>query len=58
MTDNAMTLSVAKKANASSTGDNRACSNGGSQKDKYSSSARVETRDGGFQKRPLYNGDG
>ena len=58
MTDNAMTLSVAKKANAFSAGDNRACSNRGSRKDKYSSSMRVETRDGGFQKRPLYNGDG
>ena len=35
---NAMTLSMAEEANAFSAGDNRACSNGGSGEDEYSSS--------------------
>ena len=30
-----MTISVAEKASTSSAGDNRACSNGGSRKDKH-----------------------
>ena len=36
--DNAMTLSVVEEANAFSTGNNRACSNGRSREDKCSSS--------------------
>ena len=40
-----MTPSVAKEANASA-GNNRACSNGGSQKNKYSGSKRSGTRTG------------
>ena len=37
----AMTLSVAKEANAFSAGNNRACSDGGSRKDECSSSERA-----------------
>jgi len=59
MTDIAITLSVAEEANAFSAGDNRACSNGRSKENKYSSGERIRTRNGGFsKKRPLYNGSG
>jgi len=52
---------VAKEANASSAGDNRACSNGRSGEDEYSSGERAESRteDGGFSEiGPLCNGSG
>jgi len=51
-----MTISVAEKANAPSAGDNRACSDGRSQKDKCGSSARTRVGDRGSQKRFLCNG--
>ena len=35
-TDNAMTISVAKEANAFSAGDNKACSDRGNRENKYS----------------------
>ena len=38
---NAMTISVAEKANAFSAGDNSACSNRGSGEDKYGSSVEI-----------------
>jgi len=42
-----MTISVAEKANAFSAGDNRACSDGGSRKDKHSNdTTAVENRVG------------
>jgi len=54
-----MTLSMAEEANAFSVGDNRACSNGGSGKNKYSGKTRVRTRCGSsFQMGPLYDGSG
>jgi len=53
-----MTLSVAKEANTSSAGDNRACSNGRSGEDECSSSERVETGNRGSKKEPLYDGGG
>jgi len=43
----ATTLSMAKEANLSLAGDNRACSNGRSGKDKCGSSERTRTGDGG-----------
>jgi len=52
-TEYAMTISVAKEANASPAGNNRACSNRGSRKDEYSSSERVGN--GGSKKRLIYN---
>jgi len=39
-----MTLSVAKKANASSAGDNRACSNGRNREDKCGSGEGIRAR--------------
>ena len=54
-----MTISVVKKANASSTGDNRACSDGRSRKDKCGDSERFRAGNGGFsEKGPLYYGGG
>jgi len=54
-----MTLSVAEETNTFSAGDNKACSNGRSRKNKYSSGERIRTRNGGFsKKRPLCNGSG
>ena len=52
----AMTISMAEEANAPSAGDNRAGSDGGSQKDKCSSSMGTRAGDGSSQKRPLCNG--
>jgi len=48
MTKYAMTISVAKEANASLIGDNRACSDGRNREDKYSGSQRyrAEARTG------------
>jgi len=45
-TNNATTLSVAKKANAFSAGNNRACSNGRSRMDKHSSDEGSGARSG------------
>ena len=45
-TDNTTTLSVAKKANAFLAGNNRACSDGRSRTDKYSSSEGSRARSG------------
>ena len=57
MTDITTTLSVAEEANAFSAGNNRACSERKSRENKWSSSKRIGTRDGGFsKKRPLYDG--
>jgi len=54
----AITTSVAEKANASSAGNNRACSDGRDQKDEYSSSERFRAEDGGSsKKRPLCYGN-
>ena len=58
MTDIAMTLSVAEEAIALLTGNNRACSDGGSREDKCGSGegSRVRTENGSFSEtRPLYN---
>ena len=53
----AMTLSVAEKANAFSAGDNRACSDRRSRKNKCGSSEKIRTRDGDVSKKgPLCNG--
>jgi len=43
----ATTPSVAKKATTASAGDNRACSNGGSRKNKCGGSKRIRARGGG-----------
>ena len=49
-----MTISVAKEANTSPVGNNRACSNGGSRKDKCSDGEGTGTGGRGVsQKRPL-----
>ena len=56
-TDIVTTISVAEEANASLAGANKACSNGGSRKDKCGDGEG--TRAGGsgtFQKRPLCYG--
>ena len=56
MTSNAMTTSVAEEAgNAISVGDNRTCSDGGSRKNKHSSSEKsgTGTRDKVAKKRLL-----
>ena len=56
VTDMAMTLSVVEEANAFSAGNNRACSNGRSRKNKCSSGERIRTRNGGIsKKRPLHD---
>ena len=55
-TEYAMTISVAKEANVSPAGDNRAYSNGGSRKDKCSSGERARLGDRGSKKRPICNG--
>ena len=53
-----MTISVAEEANTSA-GNNRACSDGGSRKDKYSSGKGCGTRSRGSSKtRPLCDGSG
>jgi len=53
-TDTAMTPSVVKEANTSEAGDNRACSDGRSRKNKYGNSERTRTRNGdGSQERSL-----
>jgi len=50
---------MAEKANALSVGDNRACSDGRSRKNKYSDDKGTGTRDGDTsQKGFLYNGGG
>ena len=52
---NAMTISVAEKANAFSAGDNRTCSNGESRKNKRGNdTAAVENRVGAMQ--PICHG--
>ena len=58
VTSNAMTTSVAEEAgNAFSVGDNRACSDGGSGKDRYSDDMpSAESRE--YTKKPLYYGCG
>ena len=43
-TEPAMTFGVAEEATIASAGDNRACSNGGSQKNEHSGSTRTESR--------------
>ena len=54
-----MTLSVAEKARSTSlAGDNRACSDGRSGKNKYGDGEGTEARDRAPKKRPLHNGDG
>ena len=58
MTDIAMTLSMAEKANAFSAGGNRACPNGRSKKNKCGNGERIEARDRNPKKRPLCNGGG
>jgi len=61
MTSNAITTSVAEKAgNAASAGDNRAYSNGGSRKNKCSSSKKsgAGTRNRAAEKGPLCYGNG
>jgi len=46
---------MAEEANAFSAGNNRACSNGRSRKNKYGNGKRAGTRDrGSLQKRLLY----
>ena len=57
-TSNTMTTSVAEEAgNASSVGDNRACSDGGSGKDRYSDDMLLaESRE--YTKKPLHYGCG
>ena len=45
-TDTATTTRVAEKANISSVGNNRACFDGRSRKNKYSNNKGTETRDG------------
>jgi len=58
-TDMATTPNVAKEANVSSTGDNQACSDGRSGKNKCSNDEGTGTGDGGiFQERPLCYGGG
>jgi len=53
-TDIATTISIAEEANTSSAGANKACSNGGSRKDKCGDGERTRTGNrGAFQKRPL-----
>ena len=44
MTNITTTISVAEEANAPSAGDNRACSNGGSQEDEYGGVERIRIR--------------
>ena len=57
MTDRAMTISVAEEANASPAGANKACSDGGSRKDKCGDGKRTGARNRGDpQKRPLCHG--
>jgi len=53
-----MTLSVTEEANASSAGDNRACSNKRRGKNKYSDSEGIGAKDRAPKKRPLCNGSG
>ena len=56
-TDITMTPSVTEEANAFSAGNNRACSNGRSEENEYSSGERTETRDGSTSKKgPLCYG--
>ena len=55
-TEFAMTLSVAEEANAFSTGNNRACSNGRGREDKCSGSKKVRTGNRGSKKEPLCDG--
>ena len=43
-----MSPSVAEKSNALSVGDNRACSDGRSRKNKYGDDEGTGTRDGGY----------
>ena len=45
-TDTTTTTRVAEKANTSSAGNNRACFDGRSRKNKYSNNKGTETRDG------------
>ena len=48
MTNNAMTISVVEEAIALSAGDNKACSNRGSQENKCGGAEKVRTECGGF----------
>jgi len=58
-TNTAMIPSVAKEANTFKAGDNRACSDGRSRKNKYGNSEGTRTRDGdGSQERSLCYGGG
>ena len=57
VTDIATTISVAEEANVSSAGTNKACSNGGSRKDKCDNGKGTGTEHRGIsQKRPLRYG--
>ena len=52
-TDIAMTLGMAEKVNASSAGDNSACSNGRGREDECSSSEETGIGDGNVSKKGL-----
>jgi len=58
MTEFAMTLSVAEEGSAFSAGDNGAFSDGRDGKNECNGGKGIGTGDGGFQKRPLCDGDG
>ena len=55
----AMIPSMAEETNASSSGANKACSDGRSREDEYGDGKGTRTRNGNaFKKRPLCNGSG